>query len=195
MQERKNNTQKKKKEIEACHLLVSVLPIILRNHQMPKGHSFFVFLFLIFRAILVAYWSSQARGSNESGSRWPQQCGIQALWDLHHSSWQCWILNSLSEARDWTHVLMDTSWVHYHWATVGTPGATVFKYLKVLNISPFWTSERSKEASSPVSLKVLFLCPSFLWSPWRFSPNTALRWDDKLPFSPVASITLCWLID
>ena len=27
---------------------------------------------------------------------------------LHHSSWQCWILNPLSEARDRTHILMDT---------------------------------------------------------------------------------------
>ena len=32
---------------------------------------------------------------------------------LHHSSWQCWILNPLTEARDQTHVLTDTSWVHY----------------------------------------------------------------------------------
>ena len=29
--------------------------------------------------------------------------------DLHHSSQQHQILNPLSEARDWTHVLMDTS--------------------------------------------------------------------------------------
>ena len=31
--------------------------------------------------------------------------------ELHHSSWQCQILNSLSEARDRTRVLMDASWV------------------------------------------------------------------------------------
>ena len=30
---------------------------------------------------------------------------------LHHSSQQGWILNSLGEARDRTHILMDTSWV------------------------------------------------------------------------------------
>ena len=40
-----------------------------------------------------------------------------ATWDLscvcnlHHSSWQCQILNPLSEASDGTHILMDTSWV------------------------------------------------------------------------------------
>ena len=40
-----------------------------------------------------------------------------AMWDLshvcdlHHSSWQLWILNPLSEARDQTRVLMDASQV------------------------------------------------------------------------------------
>ena len=40
--------------------------------------------------------------------------------DLYHSSWQCWILNQLSRARDRAHVLMDTSWVCYCQATTGT---------------------------------------------------------------------------
>ena len=31
------------------------------------------------------------------------------VFDLHHSSWQRRILNPLSEARDWTLNLMDTS--------------------------------------------------------------------------------------
>ena len=33
------------------------------------------------------------------------------LCDLHHSLWQRRILNPLSEARDRTCILMDTSWV------------------------------------------------------------------------------------
>ena len=41
--------------------------------------------------------------------------------NLHHSSWQHQMLNPLSRARDWTCVLMDTSWIRYHWATMGTP--------------------------------------------------------------------------
>ena len=32
--------------------------------------------------------------------------------DLHHSSWQQWILNPLREARDQTRILMDPSPVH-----------------------------------------------------------------------------------
>ena len=41
--------------------------------------------------------------------------------NLHHSSWQRQILNPLSEARDRTLVLMDTSQVPYHWAMLWTP--------------------------------------------------------------------------
>ena len=41
--------------------------------------------------------------------------------NLHHSSWQCQILNPLSQARNWILILMVSSWVCYHWATTGTP--------------------------------------------------------------------------
>ena len=41
--------------------------------------------------------------------------------NLHHSSWQRWIVNPLSKAREWTHVLMDTSQGRYHWAMMGNP--------------------------------------------------------------------------
>ena len=42
------------------------------------------------------------------------------VWYLHHSWWQCRILNTLSKARDQTCDLMDISWVCYHCATTGT---------------------------------------------------------------------------
>ena len=41
--------------------------------------------------------------------------------DLHHSSWQCWIPNPLSRARNQTCVLMDASWIRYCRAMMGTP--------------------------------------------------------------------------
>ena len=51
---------------------------------------------------------------------WDTSC----ICDLHHSSQQRQILKALSKARDQTCVLMDTSQVHYHWATMGTPDCT-----------------------------------------------------------------------
>ena len=42
--------------------------------------------------------------------------------DLHHSSQKFQILDPLSEARDRTHILMDTSWICFHCTTTGTPG-------------------------------------------------------------------------
>ena len=49
------------------------------------------------------------------------------VFGLHHSSQQRWILNPLSEARDWTCVLMDTSRACYRWATRGTSHNLFFK--------------------------------------------------------------------
>ena len=43
------------------------------------------------------------------------------VFDLYHSSWQRGILNPLIEARNWIHILRDTSWIHFHWAMMGMP--------------------------------------------------------------------------
>ena len=39
---------------------------------------------------------------------------LGCICNLHHSAQQCWILNSLSKARDPTCMLKDTTQVHYH---------------------------------------------------------------------------------
>ena len=39
---------------------------------------------------------------------------LSYICDLHCSSWQCLFLKPLSEARDQTHILMDTSQVCFH---------------------------------------------------------------------------------
>ena len=46
---------------------------------------------------------------------------LRCLCDLHHSSQQCRIPDSLSKARDGTRLLTDTSRVCFHCATMGTP--------------------------------------------------------------------------
>ena len=47
---------------------------------------------------------------------------LSHICDLHHNSWQRWILNPLSEAREGgICVLMDPSQIHFPWAMTGTP--------------------------------------------------------------------------
>ena len=53
---------------------------------------------------------------------------LSHLCNLHHSSWQQWIFNSLSEAREQTHILMDASQVRNSLSTRGTPISHNFYY-------------------------------------------------------------------
>ena len=67
----------------------------------------------------MAYGSYQAKGwiraIAASLTRDPS-----CLCDLHLSSWQCWIPDPLSGARDRTRVLMDVSRIHFCCITTGT---------------------------------------------------------------------------
>ena len=95
-----------------------------------KGHyqfnETFIYLFVcLFRAAPAAYGGSQARGSNWN-CKLPAYTTTTApqdpscVCDLHHSSWQCRILNPRSKARDQTCVLMDASQIRFCWATEKT---------------------------------------------------------------------------
>ena len=52
---------------------------------------------------------------------------LSHVFDLHHSLWQRWILNQMSEPRDRTHILMDTGQTHFRCATTGTPLLSVYR--------------------------------------------------------------------
>ena len=88
--------------------------------------SFLFFNFLgHFKVTCVASGSSQARHQMgvaaaslcPSYSSTRSEPHLRPTWQLM----QCWNLDPLSEARDWTHVLMDTSQVCFCCATRGTP--------------------------------------------------------------------------
>ena len=68
------------------------------------------FLFNLFRAEPMAYGGFQAR----------KPIGDVAAGLCHSHGKQCWILNLLSKAREWTFVLMDAGQIHFQWATMGT---------------------------------------------------------------------------
>ena len=106
-------------------------------------HSFFFFSF--FRAATALYIEIPRLGVTSevqlpaytTSTSTPD---LSCTWDLRCSSWQCRILNPLSEARDRTHILMDTSRVCYHWATVGT---TWSRYFHTLRSDRGWWSDCS----------------------------------------------------
>ena len=54
---------------------------------------------------------------------------LSCICNLHHSSWQCWIFNTLSKARDQIGNLIVTSWICFHCTTVGTPLSTYCLFL------------------------------------------------------------------
>ena len=73
----------------------------------------------------MAYGSSQARGQiGAVAMAYTTATTTQdpsCICNIHQSSWKHRILDPLSEARDRTHILMDTSWVHVPCAIKGTP--------------------------------------------------------------------------
>ena len=85
-----------------------------------------MYLFILLcRAAPMAYRGSQARGQIGATAASLQQSHSNRVRatesELHHSSQQHHILNSLSEARDGTHNLMVPSQIRFHCATMGTP--------------------------------------------------------------------------
>ena len=97
------------------------------------------------------------------------------LQPAYHSSQQHWILNPLSQARDQTCILMHTSWVHYHWATMGIPFSVffvLFCFLAVVCSSLMWDLSSQTRDWTQTTVKL----PDLTTRPQRNSQN----WVDRL---------------
>ena len=81
---------------------------------MDVSYSFFLFFFLffcLFGAAPMVYGGSQGLNRSCSYATATATPNLSLVCNLYHSSWQCWLLNPLSEARDRTSIFMDTSQV------------------------------------------------------------------------------------
>ena len=82
------------------------------------GTPLFIYL-CHFRAAPVAYGGSQGRvligavAASLHTATATARPDPSCVCNLHHSSWQCWILNPLSKARDLTYVLMDANQIRF----------------------------------------------------------------------------------
>ena len=95
-------------------------------------HKMYMYTFcLFFRATPTAYGGSQVRGrigtaaaglhySHGNARSEPHLWPTPQLTEMPHP-------NALSEARDWTYILMDASQICFGWATTGTPYIKYFK--------------------------------------------------------------------
>ena len=114
------------------------------TNELTQSFLFcFVLFWFVFGATPVAYTRSQARGRLRAVAAYPTATATpnpSHICNLHHGSRQQWIVNSLSKARDWTHILMNIGWIYYHWATRVTPNGGLltanFKYLEINNNPP-----------------------------------------------------------
>ena len=91
--------------------------IVLQTDFLPLSFFFFFFFFFGFGFswhMEVPWLGVQLELQLPAYTTAPATPDQSRLFDLHHSSWQHQILNPLSEARDRTCILTDTSWVCYH---------------------------------------------------------------------------------
>ena len=125
-------------------------------------HLFFI---LCFYFLGLHLWQMEVpRLGVKSELQLPAYITATATWDpslicdLHHCSQQHRIPNPLSEARDWIHILMDTSWICFLCATMGTPRMHLFFYIPLpvffLSVSPIIYSYIS---ASQIPNKLLLL--------------------------------------
>ena len=81
---------------------------------MSVGPEVTFFFFLVFLGLYMQHMEVPRLGVKSelqlpTYNRATATPDLSHVCDLHHGSWQGQILNPLSEARDQTHVLMDTS--------------------------------------------------------------------------------------
>ena len=140
----------------------------------------FYFYFLLFRA---APMEVPMLG-DESALQLPAYTSATAMPDssqdfnLHHSSWQSWILNPLSKARDGTRILRDTSQICFHCTIMGTPCYLfqklscwfskywvlflnfIYLFIYFCFLGPYLQHTKSSQARGQIRVPVASLCHS-----------------------------------
>ena len=113
--------------------------------------------------------------------------------NVHHSSWKCQILNPMSKAREWTHILWDTSQVHYHWATMGTHNRYNI-YMKPQKIPKSQSNLEKEKQSRWITIPnfntpLFFFFLIFLWLHFQHVEVPRLRVKSELQLPANATAT------
>ena len=101
------------------------LGFVLFSIDMGYYVNWFIYLFMLFKAVPAAYGSSQGRGGIGASATGlchsHSNSGSSHVCNLHHSSGQRQIPNPLSQARNPACILMDSSRDRFHCTAAGTP--------------------------------------------------------------------------
>ena len=114
------------------HKAVSILPdgVWGTTLQMPDLIIFLFSFFCLFQDHTLQHMEVLRLGDKLEHMRaYTTVTAVQDLshvCNLYHSLWQCQILNPLSQDRDRTCILMDTSRIPYCCTTTGTPDLVTF---------------------------------------------------------------------
>ena len=105
---------------------------IIHFGNILKAYLFYLLIYLLsFRAATSAYGSSQPRrrirAVTLAYTTATEMQDLSCICNLHHSWQQRQIHNPLSEAKDWTCILVNTSQIFFLWATMETP-ESLFKW-------------------------------------------------------------------
>ena len=154
---------------EACrtcrvflHPWKPVLVQVIFQNLVDSFMVFFGFFFFIgphFRHMEVPrpeFKSVLHPSANTASTEMPE---LSHICDLHHSSWQRQILNPLREAKYQTCILMNTSQIHFCWATTGTPLT-----FSCFNDCPLWSFWGALGEFRPLG----FCCARFVWFPFIY---------------------------
>ena len=130
----------------------------------PRRKKKFFFFFCFLEPHL---WHMEVpRLGVESELLLPAYITATATWDpscivnLHHSSRQRWIPDPLIKARDWTCILKDSSQIHFHCTTTGTPRR------KILNVGvgvPLRGRWDISAPNSPLGFRWRKTLPLLIW--------------------------------
>ena len=106
-------------------------PRVLSVIPFNCWNSSFTAIFIFFRAEPAAYGSSQLVVKLQlqlpAYTTAAATQDLRHVCDLNHRSQQCQIPDMLSEARDWTCILMDSSRIHFRCAMKETPFTPIFR--------------------------------------------------------------------
>ena len=102
---------------------VPILAIFVNDVLKENVYSFFFFfLGLLLQHMQVPKLGIKSELQLLAYARATAMQDWSHICNLNHSSQQCCITGLLSETRDITHILTDTSQIHFHCTTMATPG-------------------------------------------------------------------------